>query len=83
MKPITLEWIAKAEGDYIAAQREARARKRPQYDIACFLAQQCAEKYLKARLEEAGIRFGKTHNLLALLALAIQWSPVGSFYSGN
>ncbi len=53
MKPITLEWIDKAEGDWHSAQREYRARLRPNYDAACFHAQQCAEKYLKARLEEA------------------------------
>jgi hypothetical protein len=33
-----------------------------------FHSQQSAEKYLKARLTEAGIAFGKTHNLIALLA---------------
>jgi len=62
MKPITLEWVAKAEGDWDSAQREYRARQRPNYDAACFHAQQCAEKYLKARLEEAGIAFSRTHN---------------------
>ena len=64
-----------AEGDWIAAQREARARKNPVYDIACFHAQQCAEKYLKARLVEAGIGFSKTHNLLALLGLSLPVEP--------
>jgi hypothetical protein len=57
MKPITLEWIDKAEGDWTSAQREYRACQRPHYDAACFHAQQCAETYLKARLEEAGIAF--------------------------
>jgi len=47
MKPITLEWIDKAEGDWTSAQREHRARQRPNYDAACFHAQQYAEKYLK------------------------------------
>lgn len=47
--------------------REYRARKNPNYDAGCFHAQQCAEKYLKARLQEAGIHFAKTHNLLHLL----------------
>jgi HEPN domain-containing protein len=75
MKPITLEWVDKAEGDYIAAQREARARKHPVYDVACFHAQQCAEKYLKARLVEAGLAFGKTHNLIALLSLILPVEP--------
>ena len=44
------EWIQKAEGDYHSAQREYRARKNPNYDAACFHAQQCVEKYLKAVL---------------------------------
>ena len=75
MKPITLEWIDKAEGDYIAAQREARARKQPVFDAACFHAQQCGEKYLKAKLVEAGLAFGKTHNLIALLSLILPIEP--------
>lgn len=75
MKPLTLEWIDKAEGDWASAQRELRARKRPNYDAACFHAQQCAEKYLKAKLEEAGIAFGRTHNLIALLAVALLVEP--------
>lgn len=75
MKPITLEWIDKAEGDWISAQRERRARKLPNFDAAAFHAQQCAEKYLKARLEEAGIPFGKTHNLIALVTLVLAVEP--------
>jgi hypothetical protein len=59
MKRITREWIDKAEGDWSSAQREARARKNPNYDSACFHAQQCVEKYLKARLQEANIPFSK------------------------
>ena len=57
MKPITEEWIVKAEGDFAMLERESRARKNPNYDGICFHAQQCAEKYLKARLCEAGISF--------------------------
>ena len=44
MNPLTLEWIAKAEGDMDTALREYRARRRPNYDAACFHAQQTAEK---------------------------------------
>ncbi|MBA3715589.1 MAG: hypothetical protein H0W76_24565 [Pyrinomonadaceae bacterium] len=36
MKPITQEWIGKAEGDYDVTHREVRARKSPSYDAACF-----------------------------------------------
>jgi HEPN domain-containing protein len=68
MKPLTLEWIEKAEDDWDAAQRLYRARQRPNFDAACFHAQQCAEKYLKARLEEAGLPIQKTHNLILLLS---------------
>ena len=61
------EWVAKAEGDYASAQRESRARKNPNYDAACFHAQQCVEKYLKAALEAQHIPFSKTHDLALLL----------------
>lgn len=29
MKPMTLEWVAKAEGDFAVMEREARVRKKP------------------------------------------------------
>jgi HEPN domain-containing protein len=67
MKPITAEWVAKAEGDFAIMEREGRVRKNPGYDGICFHAQQCAEKYLKARLCESDIEFGKTHDLVTLL----------------
>jgi HEPN domain-containing protein len=66
MKPTTLEWISKAEDDFHVAQMSYRARKHPSYDASAFHSQQCAEKYLKARLEEGGITFARTHDLLAL-----------------
>jgi HEPN domain-containing protein len=62
MKPITGEWITKAEGDFATAQRELKAIDHPNYDAVCFHAQQCAEKYLKAFLQEANIAFPKTHD---------------------
>ena len=52
MKLLTNEWVEKAEQDWNSLHREIRARKNPNYDAACFFAQQCAEKYLKARLVE-------------------------------
>lgn len=67
MNPLTREWIGKAEGDLATAERELRARKQPNYDAACFHAQQCAEKYLKALLQEKDLPPAKTHNLVALL----------------
>lgn len=75
MKPSTQEWIDKAEGDFATAQTTCRSRKRPNYDAACFHTQQCAEKYLKARLEEAGLTVPRTHNLVALLKLVQHLEP--------
>jgi len=75
MKPMTAEWVAKAEADFATAQRESRVRKNPNYDGICFHYQQCAEKYLKARLCEAEIPFGKTHDLVALLEQALKVEP--------
>lgn len=69
MQTLTTEWIQKAEGDLTTAWRELRARRAPNYDSACFHAQQCAEKYLKALLQESALPFGKTHNLTILLDL--------------
>lgn len=75
MKPLTREWIEKAEGDFATAGREIRARKRPNYDAVCFPAQQCAEKFLKAILQEKDVPFGKTHNLIILLEIIIPDQP--------
>jgi len=75
MKPITAEWVAKAEGDFATMERESRARKNPNYEGVCFHAQQCAEKYLKARLCEAGVHFTKIHDLVALLNQALAVEP--------
>ncbi len=75
MHPLTAEWISKAEGDFASAQRELRARNSPNYDAACFHAQQCAEKYLKARLQEAGQYIPRTHDLVVLLNLLLPVEP--------
>jgi HEPN domain-containing protein len=75
MKRLVAEWVAKAEGDFATLQRELRARAKPNYDSACFHAQQCAEKYLKARLCQAGQTFVKIHDLVALLEQALAAEP--------
>lgn len=75
MKLITLEWIEKAEEDWIMMLRGFRARKDPSYNAACFHAQQCAEKYLKGWLEEASIPFRKTHDLAELLQQTLPLEP--------
>ncbi len=69
MKPETKEWEEKAEDDWGMAQWLAQAPT-PFWNGVCFHAQQCAEKYLKAFLEEHSILFPKTHNLAQLLDLS-------------
>lgn len=71
MREEVREWVEKAEGDYFSALREYRARKNVNHDSACFHAQQCIEKYLKAVLVKFGISFAKTHDLLPLLTLCL------------
>lgn len=76
MKRPTREWVKKAEEDYRAAIALSRQRKIPLHDAVCFHCQQSAEKYLKARLEEAGVRIPKTHDLEDLLRLLIPVEPL-------
>jgi HEPN domain-containing protein len=78
MKAATRDWIEKAEADYLAAEDLARRRKLPLHDMVCFHCQQSAEKYLKARLEEAGLHFPKTHDLEAILTLTLTIEPLWS-----
>jgi HEPN domain-containing protein len=63
MKPLTREWVEKAEGDWGTARRELRVRRTPNFDAVCFHAQQCAEKYLKALLQERDATIARTHSL--------------------
>jgi len=80
MKPLTLEWVEKAENDWSSLNLEMRARKRKNHDAVCFFAQQCIEKYIKACLVEAGIYFKKVHDLTYLLGMAVEAEPLWSAY---
>lgn len=75
MNELVREWISKAEGDWRVAEREFRRPKQPNYDAVCFHCQQCAEKYIKARLLASGRPFPKTHDLTELLTLLRQLEP--------
>ncbi len=75
MKPTTAEWVAKAEGDFAVMAREGQVVEYPNYDAVCFHAQQCAEKYLKARLCEVDAPVGKTYDLVALLDQVLGYEP--------
>src|ERR1700691_65874 len=81
MKASTREWVLKAEEDFLAAAALNRLRKKPLWNIVCFHVQQAVEKYLKARLEEAGLSVPRTHDLLHLLNLATPIEPLWSSYN--
>jgi HEPN domain-containing protein len=66
-----LAWVGKAEEDYAMARTSLR-RKQPIPYGACFHAQQCAEKYLKAMLVARSKPFPKTHDLIQLSGLCAQ-----------
>ncbi len=66
-----LAWAMRAEEDFAIAAASLR-RKRAWTYGACFHAQQCAEKYLKAILVARGQAFPKVHDLLALSTLCEQ-----------
>ena len=58
-------WVERAEEDFELV-RSSLHRKKPFTASACFHAQQCAEKYMKALLISKGADFPKTHDLLML-----------------
>jgi len=80
MKASTREWVTKAEEDFLAADALNRRRKRPLWNVVAFHVQQAVEKFLKARLEEAGLAVPRTHDLLHLLALVTAVEPLWSSY---
>ena len=55
----------------------------PLYNIVCFHAQQCVEKYLKAWLQEANIPFSRTHDLKELLELIVPSVPVWQVWESD
>lgn len=76
MANISAEWVVKAAGDATTAYREYRARKAPNYDAACFHAQQCVEKLIKAVLIQQEIPFRRIHDLEVLLDACLELYPL-------
>src|ERR1041385_7292147 len=72
MREITEEWVFKADDDYRSAEALLYLVEPPIVETACFHCQQCAEKYVKAFLEECEIDFPRNHNLMQLLDLCIR-----------
>lgn len=59
-------WIEKAEHDLITAEHTLTLGNTCPFDMVCFHAQQCAEKYLKAALAVYGAEVPRTHDLVIL-----------------
>jgi len=78
MKPAAREWVRCAEEDFDVAAALLRRRTKSAASSIGFHAQQCVEKYLKARLEEVGLNVPKTHDLVALLQLLLPAEPLGA-----
>lgn len=74
MKPLTSEWIDKAEEDFRVATWISREPVGSPSAV-CFHCQQCAEKYLKAILTEHQVAFPRTHDLDVLLDLVPRDTP--------
>ena len=63
------QWIEKAESDHKAFKALLKLGDDCPFDAVCFHAQQCAEKYLKARLVYLSIDFPKIHDISENLKL--------------
>ena len=75
INPLTLEEVRAAEEDWAGMKRLQQPLTSDIYNLVCFLAQQCVEKYLKAWLQEANLRFPRTHDLNELLVLIVPTHP--------
>lgn len=69
VRAVVREWTLKADNDLKAAAAMLRLGADCPADVACFHAQQCVEKYLKALLVHHTINFPKTHNIRTLTGL--------------
>ena len=76
-------WIKKAESDFKTAEHILTLKESCPFDTVCFHAQQCVEKYLKARLCEAGRRVYKVHDLAALLDAVVAVEPLWESYRAD
>jgi HEPN domain-containing protein len=80
MKASTREWIAKAEEDFELLLAWNRRRKKSLWGPYSFHAQQCVEKYIKARLNEADLPIQRTHDLAQLLTHVMPAEPLWSAF---
>ena len=75
INPLTLEKVRTAESDWEGIKRLQQSLTPQLYDLVCYHAQQCIEKYLKAWLQEANLPVPRTHDLQELLNLIVPLHP--------
>ncbi|GAB4540983.1 MAG: hypothetical protein Fur002_08650 [Anaerolineales bacterium] len=83
MNEVTAEWVFKAEQDFHSADALLHEVKVPFAETAAFHCQQCAEKYLKAFLQENAIRFERKHDLLPLMDLCAELDAEFNFLKND
>ncbi|MGD1276202.1 MAG: HEPN domain-containing protein [Tepidisphaeraceae bacterium] len=66
MTEVVREWLAKASQDLQSALSEIDRGDAPNWDLICFLSQQCVEKLIKAALIARRVVPPKTHDLVQL-----------------
>ena len=84
MMPMTAALVAKAEMALATAERELAVDRNANYDAVCHHAEQCAERYLKARLMEEDIPFPEyTRHLVVLLELCLEEDAAWETFRGH
>jgi HEPN domain-containing protein len=71
---VVRKWFAKADNDIRTAEFSLGMESAP-YEIICFHAQQCAEKYLKGLLVFHDTDFSKTHIIAVLISMCAKLYP--------
>lgn len=72
-------WLKKAENDLNLSNLALDKAEPCPFDLVCYHAQQCAEKYLKAYLVARQIEFPYTHDLRLLTDIIEGNTPTGPF----
>ncbi len=80
MDPWAREWVEMAEADASACEHLLGTLDAQIAGVIGFHAQQCAEKYLKARLQVAQLSVPRTHDLSLLLDLVVAVEPAWESY---
>lgn len=69
------QWIKKAEEDWTGIKRLKTGGLSDITDLISFLSQQCAEKYLKALIQNEDTEPPRLHHLTVLLDLLLEVHP--------